>query len=190
MIFIPKSEQNTSKWSGGETTEVTIYPENSNFQNRDFSFRISTATVEASPAEFTPLEGFRRTLMVLTGALTLKHEGQHQADLNAFDKDVFDGGWKTVSEGTCVDLNLMTGEGWDGDLMKYPFEDAAVFTITKSDFTGFFLVSGQAELECEADNVVKKLSAGDFVLLRKGETIMLEPKAASQLVVIQIQKSN
>ena len=65
-------------WSGGTTTELFIYPEGATYEDRNFKFRLSIATVESETSEFTPLAGVKRTLMLLHGELTLKHEGQYE----------------------------------------------------------------------------------------------------------------
>lgn len=36
----------TSVWSGGKTTEMYMYPQTASYRDRNFLFRISSATVE------------------------------------------------------------------------------------------------------------------------------------------------
>lgn len=98
----------TSKWQGGKTTELFIFPPEADYQKRNFLFRLSTATVETEKSEFTILDGFFRRLMVLEGKITIKHENRYSRQLNKFESDEFEGGWKTSSEGRCTDFNLMT----------------------------------------------------------------------------------
>ena len=43
----------TSKWSGGETTELYIYPADYQYKKRDFLFRISRATIPKEKSIFT-----------------------------------------------------------------------------------------------------------------------------------------
>ena len=57
----------TSGWSGGTTTELFIFPPTADYQQRNFQFRLSTATVEADRSDFTLLNGISRKLMVLSG---------------------------------------------------------------------------------------------------------------------------
>lgn len=103
-------------WSGGVTTELYIYPENSSYQQRDFLFRLSTATVELEESLFTKLEGIKRKLMVLEGEVTLIHKDHHQKALRAFEQDLFMGDWETSSHGKVKDFNLMMKEGLAGTL--------------------------------------------------------------------------
>lgn len=105
---IPASTFKTNVWSGGKTTELFIYPPTTKYAQRDFDFRLSTATVEVENSDFTPLPGYRRKLMVLDGATKLMHENQHEILLNKLDVDTFLGDWKTTSAGKCTDFNVMT----------------------------------------------------------------------------------
>lgn len=106
--LIPADTYTTTSWSGGKTTELFIYPANSNFKTGDFSLRISIATVEVESSIFTPLPDVNRTLMVLEGKLKLEHEGFHSAELGPFEQDQFSGNWTTKSIGKVTDFNVMT----------------------------------------------------------------------------------
>lgn len=98
----------TTRWTGGTSTELFIFPTDSEYQKRNFSFRISTAKVEIEKSEFTSLPGISRKLMVLEGGIFINHEKHHSKQLNKFDVDVFEGDWKTTAVGKCTDFNLMT----------------------------------------------------------------------------------
>lgn len=74
MIHQIKKQHTTTKWSGGETTELFIYPENANYKAGNYQFRLSTATVEIEASTFTPLPGVDRTLIVLEGEMQLDHK--------------------------------------------------------------------------------------------------------------------
>ena len=69
--MIHKEEQTTIRWSGGLSTELYIFPEDSEYVERNFKYRLSTATVEIEQSVFTPLPGVDRTLMVLEGEMKL-----------------------------------------------------------------------------------------------------------------------
>jgi len=106
----------SNNWGGGSTTELFCFPETESYAQRNFDFRLSTATVEVETSSFTPLKGVDRTLMVLEGTMTLTHENHHSKLLHKFEIDRFDGGWKTTSQGKCSDFNLMTRGGLKGDV--------------------------------------------------------------------------
>lgn len=119
----------TTSWSGGETTELYIYPEDASFATRQFGFRLSKATVTVDASEFTPLNGVTRWLMPLTGPLKLSHqnEGQklYEIYLEPFDVHCFRGDWSTKSVGQVTDFNLMLKGHTRGDLAVWEPERAA-----------------------------------------------------------------
>ena len=96
--FTPES-RTTINWASGTSTEIFIYPSDGSFADRNFQFRISTATVEAEESTFTFFEGITRHLMILKGELELRHEGRYTKHLKPYDQDVFSGEWETYSKG-------------------------------------------------------------------------------------------
>lgn len=114
--ILNKSDFTTTKWSGGDTTQLYIYPENSSYAERNFLFRLSSATVNDEKSNFTKLEGVSREIMVLSGEMTLEHCGRYSKVLKEFDQDSFKGEWDTVSYGKVIDFNLMTKDGCVGRL--------------------------------------------------------------------------
>jgi environmental stress-induced protein Ves len=108
LKLIRKSEQITTSWSGGTTTQLYIYPENASYQKRNFLFRISTATVDAVESVFTRLPGVSRKLMILEGTLKIEHKGKYSKMLQKFETDSFEGDWETTGFGITTDFNLMT----------------------------------------------------------------------------------
>ena len=114
--IIKRADQITTEWSGGTTTQLAIHPPGASYAQRAFRWRLSSATVNAPESTFTPLPGFRRILMILSGAMQLTHAGHHEAKLQAFAQDAFDGAWTTSSVGRAVDFNLMTAEGVRGEV--------------------------------------------------------------------------
>lgn len=132
----------TTNWGGGTTTELFIYPTDSNYAQRNFNFRISTATVESENTEFTQLPGVHRTLMVLDGKMELIHEGQHSARLNRYEIDQFEGDWKTTSEGKCNDFNLMCTGNFTGEIQQVILmKDDVLRYQTDNDLGSFMLYS-------------------------------------------------
>ena len=45
----------TTSWSGGTTTQLTIAPAGAVYADRDFLWRVSSATVELDESDFTAL---------------------------------------------------------------------------------------------------------------------------------------
>lgn len=106
--IIKRQEQQTSEWSGGTTTQLYIFPEESSYLDKTFNFRISSAKVEVEESTFTKLEGISRDIMVLDGELKLMHNGRYSKLLKQFSTEQFQGDWDTISQGKVIDFNLMT----------------------------------------------------------------------------------
>lgn len=122
MRSILKKEENysVSEWSGGKTKELAIYPPECRYADRDFIFRLSSATVELDESDFTLLPDYNRVLMVLKGSVVLTYDGKRSVHLNELEQDSFDGASDTKSFGRITDYNLMVRKGCDGkvDVLK------------------------------------------------------------------------
>lgn len=70
--FLPKENSKASVWSGGLTYEYAIYPKTANYSDRDFLFRISSATIEQEPSVFTRFTGYYRYLVMLDNQLHIE----------------------------------------------------------------------------------------------------------------------
>ncbi|WP_175438369.1 HutD family protein [Fusibacter sp. 3D3] len=121
--LIEKAHQKKTNWSGGETTEIFIYPEHANYAERQFSWRVSSATVENEESEFTPLYGIKRWIMPLDAPLLLKHRNQqkllYEILVKPYEAHCFKGDWDTKSIGVTRDFNLMLREGSYGILKHF-----------------------------------------------------------------------
>lgn len=164
--LIRSGEQLASTWSGGTTTQLTIFPAGASYANRDFQWRLSTATVQASASTFTALPGFKRLLMVLSGQMTLAHQGHHQVTLNKSEQDQFSGAWTTLCHGTGQDFNLMLAEGWQGRLQFLPLPDQSVWgkTLDSGETAAFYCFSGRCRFSLST-SLEQLVDAGDFLLL-------------------------
>lgn len=127
--IVKKELQKASEWSGGITTELFIYPENSDYKKRNFLWRLSSATVNLEESTFTHLREVQRLIMVLEGKMKLEHEGHHTIDLNPFEQDSFSGDWTTKSYGKVRDFNLMMKEGCKGKIEAIDLKDSLEIEI-------------------------------------------------------------
>ncbi len=142
MKIILKHEQKITLWAGGKTTELFIYPEGSSYAERNFQFRISTATIETETSEFTRLPGFKRHLMILEGTLNINHKHHHQKLLNQFDVDEFMGDWETTAEGKVTDFNLMHDANFKVKIDVLHLEKQLQHTLKlENDFTAFYVLN-------------------------------------------------
>lgn len=171
-----KEDLKVNGWSGGTTTELAIYPSDAVYSERNFMWRLSSATVDVETSTFTSLAGYNRILMILNGSLNLHHEGHYSVALSAFDQDRFNGGWQTKSEGKVVDFNLMMNEACDGSMESIRLEngDMAEFLFghsekcTKFDNVteAFYCNEGSMKVAIENEAEVT-LNQGDFLLASK-----------------------
>jgi len=116
MKIIRKKEFITRQWSGGSSTELYIFPHTSNYSDRNFDFRFSTAIIKKAESAVTSLPGVERILMLLEGKLIIRHAAHYEKELFPFDSDQFSGSWNTSSVGTGRDLNLMLCNGASGSI--------------------------------------------------------------------------
>lgn len=120
LQVLPSESYSVNRWSGGETTEIFIYPKTSSYTQRNFDVRISTATVAVDYSTFTDLPAYQRYLSVLEGATTLTHQmsaGSQRVTLTPFKQDYFSGAVETTSEGQCRDFNMMLSERMEGTML-------------------------------------------------------------------------
>ncbi|WP_244834987.1 HutD family protein [Clostridium sp. BJN0001] len=114
--IIKKEDYDVINWSGGTTTQLYIYPEDSEYKKRDFYFRISSATVEDEKSEFTYLPDINRKLMILSGNIEITHNKSEKKKMKQYDIDSFSGEDYTVSYGKAKDFNLMMKSCYNGNI--------------------------------------------------------------------------
>lgn len=185
MYILPASSQRTTNWTGGTTTQLFIYPQGASYAERNFLFRISTATIETETSTFTSLPGFQRILMILTGALVINHKDHYTKTLLAFDTDSFDGAWETTAIGKVTDFNLMMAEGITGRCKHETIQPNHQVSITvESDFYGLYWLQGNAFIRSQAEEHIPKTK--DFIRFHKGETFTIITEKNCDWVSIEV----
>lgn len=173
------SDRKTIQWASGTSTEIFIYPSNGDFATRNFTFRISTATVEAEESTFTFFEGITRHLMILKGNLELIHEGRYTKQLAPFEQDTFFGEWPTKSKGKVTDFNLMLKNGATGSLEAIRLAAGETYELDSfSDSYSFlYLVDGTAQVGAI------QLEAGDLVQFN-GKRVLLANESSNLIRIV------
>ena len=172
----------TINWASGTSTEIFIHPADGSFVDRNFLFRISTATVEAEESTFTFFEGITRHLMILKGKLELIHEGRYTKHLSPYDQDTFSGEWNTRSKGKVTDFNLMLKESATGSLTHQHIQAGSSTSITAStNYYFVYLDSGTASLS-NGDSA----KAGDLLWIEKGSELTIHAQQDCDVVVIKV----
>ena len=173
-----------SKWSGGNTYELAIYPEKADYLDRDFLWRLSSADSDKEESSFTKLPDYDRILMVLDGSVVLAHGEERTASLGAWESDAFDGAIKTKCFGQLKkDYNLIYRKGTRGrmELIELTNEGQHVACASEGSRSiglysaeGYTVVSadGKTDMLKEGQQMVLELEPGENVAL----TVMGEGK--------------
>jgi environmental stress-induced protein Ves len=165
LYRITPNEQVTTQWSGGSSTQLAIFPFESDFKERTFLFRISTATTETETSTFTSFRGYKRILMVIEGQLNIHHTGQYSKQLGPFETDRFEGSWETKAEGKVRDFNVIYSEDQINEVILEKRDlsqgETHLISLEKFDFAGVFIISGKAEAQGDV------LKEKDFFLIER-----------------------
>ena len=177
MKLVSKVNQKISSWTGGTTTELLIFPENSSVSEQNFEYRISTAQVLVEKSEFTSFPSFKRKLAILEGKLKIHHNQYAWYYLESGEQTEFSGDWKTRSEGQVVDFNVI----YKGN---YQVEVDFIDEVNRVDYTediellGFYCIKGMGRL----NGVVFQI--GDFIYVQES---ILEVESAPNARFIQVK---
>jgi environmental stress-induced protein Ves len=188
--IIPKSNQKETEWSGGTTTQLYIYPDEATYQERNFLFRMSTASVKVPESTFTKLPGVSRVIMVLDGELKLVHENRYSKLLKKFDTDTFEGDWNTKSFGMVTDFNLMTSGNVTGNIrpiLLQPEELVSKIFLSTTNFIGFYLLCGEVECMINAEKI--NFKEKDFLLLKREnhpQQLLMSALKYSEIIEVEI----
>jgi len=166
-----KNEFERSRWSGGVTTELAIWPDNAVYPNGPFTWRLSTARIEADETSFTPLPGKNRILMLLEGSVRLEHKDHHKVDLKPLEQDTFEGNWETRSFGKGTDFNLIMDEYCFGELIHLSLPIGGTMNVqtqTDREFDRNYGMMAESYY-CLAGTVKIQFSNGYVVQIHRGD---------------------
>lgn len=171
-----------SQWSGGKTTQLAIAPDGAVYQNRNFLWRLSSATVELEQSDFTPLPDYTRLISVLKGGMTLCPEGQEPVSLAPFEVYSFDGATPVLSKGRCTDFNLMLRKGrCEGSLQTCCMGEKSTLTLTAAipsplryahRTVAIYCAEGGASVEM--GGIASRVEAGGMLLCEDVGTMPLQ----------------
>ena len=186
--IIRKHELSTSLWSGGTTTQLTIYPATAMYAERNFMWRISTAKVEVEESDFTALPNVHRILMILDGKMLLKHEGRYEKHLEPFEQDSFEGNWATKSKGKVTDFNLMICKG-EGLLnaLDIPSRAAIETLIGNTSKTDKWECFSEVFYFLSDANVVHN---NELLTLNQGDVLLIEGDKKTNIKSITINNNS
>lgn len=163
----------SESWDGGKAQELFVYPRDSSYNEKNFIFRLSQATIEKEETQFTSLAEYDRTIMVLEGEVILSFEGTRLSRLSQWEQDQFDGKETIKSFGKIKDYNLMVLKGNRGlleaiNLTKERQEVSMPKDFTTSKFDGLYM-----GLYC-AEGFLLVTTGKDVLKISPGEQLILE----------------
>ena len=165
MQHLTPKDYITTKWSGGLTTQLGIAPEGAVYAERDFLWRLSSATVEDAESDFTALPDYESLISTLEGTIELNHNDGEKLTLNPYEVHRFDGGDNTHSWGCCRDFNLMLRKGkCEGRMRGETLAAGESKTVHGSE--GMMLIyCGEGEVEVSAGEERVALKADEAARL-------------------------
>ena len=207
MLYIAKENYKLSRWSGGSTSEIFLWPPDGDYAERRFMFRISSAEVEQPESVFTRLPGVIRYISPLQKTMRLTPDFQ-EPEVVLAPRQVyrFDGGMHVLCRAQGADLNLML-KGCGG-LMSYmepyylekPAEGAepqpwrlTLQPQSNGCFYGFYFLAetywraaGGSGVAREGDFMLIKASAGDAPLELEAEAEVLKEQIRAAQVELEL----
>jgi len=179
-----------SKWSGGNTRELVIYPPNAEYLDRDFLWRLSSADSDLEESSFTKLPDYDRILMVLEGSVVLSHGEERSASLSAFEWDAFDGAVKTKCFGKLIkDYNLIYRKGCLGRMELIELTEEAQHVSSRFEgcrAVGFYAAEGYVIVSAEGATDMVKQDQQMVIELEPGETISFSVMGSGKCVLTEV----
>ncbi len=184
-----KEDYPVSCWSGGKTTQLCIYPQESEYSKRNFLFRLSSATVECERSEFTALPGVSRIIMPLEGSLHLFYEGHGERMLAPYEQDSFDGGWNTVSIGQATDFNLMLREGAKGEILVHNLAAGEKLSLQNKQGEVLAVFAAEGSCRCITEQAEDSLPHKSLAFtLDEGKLCLSnETDAAAKVICVKVK---
>jgi len=182
FVHLKAADYVTSTWAGGTTTQLGIAPAGAVYADRDFMWRISSATVDLEISDFTALPDYNRLISTLEGEIDVTHNGGEVIHLAPFHVHAFDGGWETRSVGRCRDFNLMMRKGACAGQMNAVMVQPEASVEVAVDEAAKNYSHVDAILYC-AEGAAKVEAEGQCLDLQAGESVMVQEAAAAKLLV-------
>lgn len=182
----------TTEWSGGTTTQLAIAPKGAVYADRDFLWRLSSATVDLEESDFTALPDYHRIISTLRGDMVLAHNGGDKLTLRPYDVHEFEGSDDTHSWGKCKDFNLMLRRGKAEGSVRAIRVSGGAFAFRsgtgKSAMLLLYCAEGNAAVRC--GDKMTAVKAGESVLLEScaGETVTIESAVPAIFMAAQAQE--
>ena len=182
MRKVLKNDFITTDWSGGTTSQIFIDPADSSVAEKDFDFRISSATCDLDSSSFTPYNDFNRFIIPITGELKLTVNG-NEINLKPYEIYYFDGADEVISEGKVRDYNLIVRKGQKGSMYaKYLDNDRIVID---SNYRNIVIFNYDGKFTFSYRGNISEFEDFSSVVLVKNESV--EIKGTGNLLICEIE---
>ena len=174
---IAKAELMASEWDGGKTYEYFIYPPQANYAERNFMFRISSASIDKVPSQFTRFENYKRYLVMLDNSLEIIRNGSTERyekhELFTFDSN---------------DTITSSSEGNDFNLMVQKDVESELFVVkekkTNAQYIALFALQFS---ELSVDNEHLELDTHDLILIENTDRQSVEITSSESLLFMSLE---
>ncbi len=185
--ILTKNDYITKNWSGGETTQLLIYPETASLENRDFIFRISSATCPNEESQFSDFSGYQRYITPLNKDFRLRHNGK-DLTLKPFEILYFDGADDTASLSEARDFNLIIKKGYTATYRTESISNKTVFNFDRSGIKFIFIPEGNIKFSLNGQSTNLEVFNSIFIK-DTAEKIYLESidKKFSWVIIIEVE---
>ena len=187
LTHLKPADYLTTQWSGGTTTQLAIAPRGAVYADRDFLWRLSSATVELDESDFTALPAYDRVISTLRGDMTLTHNGGERLTLHPYEVHTFSGADDTHSWGRCTDFNLMLRRGQCRGCVTAHFPHGAE-TLTLHEGETALLYCGEGSATLRTDGGTLTLAAHESVLIEDAPAQLAIESRSAKLMLAQIYR--
>lgn len=188
ITYLKPEDYLTTQWSGGATTQLAIAPRGAVYADRDFLWRLSSATVELDESDFTALPDYDRVISTLHGDMILAHNGGEKLTLHPYEIHTFSGADDTHSWGRCTDFNLMLRRGQCRGCVTAHFpQGREVLALHEGQTALVFCGEGSVTLHAGTERLT--LSAHESALLEDAPAqIEVEGSGGTKLMLAQMYR--
>lgn len=176
--IISKSQLTPAVWDGGKTYEYFIYPDDSKYTERNFVFRISSASIEKTPSNFTRFNGYIRFLLMLDNELDIVRNGEAE-DYKKGETFKFRSEDEVISRSLGNDFNLMVSD-------KVDFSGIGMIDSASQISNEFIALFAIENCRVKIDSSNEKLGSNDLLLICNPDQKPIEIKSDKSLIVAYI----
>ncbi|HEL9633851.1 TPA: HutD family protein [Streptococcus suis] len=117
MQVLKTSDYQEASWSGGRTTQLYLFPAQSSYGERNFQFRLSTASMDTEQSTFTSLPSYHRILLSLDQTIVLQDMNSgEQVTMVPYKIHRFEGEQSIQCVGKAQDFNIIFDDSIQADL--------------------------------------------------------------------------